>query len=182
MKKILAVLMAAVALVSLASCGGKTKPTKGTETTAANQLTLPGEDSKLFGSVPKPDAELTRTNTGRDSKGYVYQWEFKGMDYEGFKAYVAELKEAGFSYYSTSALAIVAKEPEFKKTAKEAGYTAGWLGMRKGLYVSAMWYGDEFFEKNKITGPNCRILFYTYNPFITEESSAKMKSESKKAQ
>ena len=170
MKKILAVILAAVTLLSFASCGGKNKP-KGAENTTVDQLTLPGEDSKLFGDVPQPDAELTRYNSGKDKKGYVYQWEFKGMDYEAFKDYVDQLKKADFTYHSTSAFAIAATEPALKKTAEECGYNAGWLGVRNGLYVSVMWYGDEFFEKHKISGPNCRIMFYTYNPFEKDESS-----------
>ena len=174
MKKIIAILLALAAIVSLAACSTKNKPTE-TTTAANNQQTLPGEDSKLFENVPKPTAELTRTNTGKDAKGYVYQWEFKGMDYDGFKDYVNELKEAGFAYYSTSAYAIISKEPEFKKTAKECNYNATWLGVRSGLYVNVMWYGDEFFKKNDITGPNCRILFYTYNPFTKAETSTEAK-------
>ena len=174
MKKIIAALLALITLVSLAACSKKDKP-DDEATTAGSQLTLPGEDSKLFGTVPKPDAELTRTNNGKDDNGYVYQWEFKGMDYDAFKDYVGELKEAGFAYYSTSAYAIISKEPEFKKTAKECNYNATWLGVRSGLYVNVMWYGDEFFKKNDITGPNCRILFYTYNPFTKAETSTEAK-------
>ena len=166
MKKFLAILLAVLTLLSFASCAGKKNPTEA----EVDQLTLPGEDSKLFGSVPKPKAELTRYNSGKDNKGYTYQWEFKGMDYDEFKDYVDDLKKADFVYYSTSAYAIIAKEPEFKKTAEECGYTASWLGVRSGLYVSVMWYGDEFFEKHQITGPNCRVMFYTYNPFATEKA------------
>ncbi len=174
MKKIIAILLALAAVLSLAACKGKTDPAdSSTATTVKNGPTLPGEDSKLFANVPKPKAELTRSNTGRDDHGYVYQWEFKGMSYEDFKAYVDELKKAGFTYYSTSAYAIIAKEPEFKKTAEECGYTASWLGVRSGLYVYPTWYGDEFLEKNKITGPNCRVIFYTYNPFTTEATTVK---------
>lgn len=170
MKKIIAALLALITLVSLAACSKNDKP-DDEATTANNGPTLPGEDSKLFENVPKPDAELTHTNTGKDDKGYVYQWEFKGMDYDGFKDYVNELKEAGFAYYSTSAYAIISKEPEFKKTAKECNYNATWLGVRSGLYVYITWYGDEFFKKNDITGPNCRIIFYTYNPFTKAEDT-----------
>ena len=122
MKKITALLFLLVTLVSLAACSAKKEPTE--PTTVREQLTLPGEDSLLFGSVPKPDAELTRYNSGRNDTGYTYQWEFNGMSYEAFKAYVDELKKAEFTYYSTSAYASPDREPAFKKTAKECGYTA----------------------------------------------------------
>ena len=168
-KRILAVLLAVISLLSFASCGGRKKTTA--DNTEVERLTLPGDDSLLFGSVPKPKAELTRYNSGKDKKGYTYQWEFKGMSYDEFKDYVNDLKKVDFAYFSTSVYANVAKEPAFKKTAEECGYTASWLGVRSGLYVSVMWYGDEFFEKHKITGPNCRVMFYTYNPFATENAS-----------
>ena len=87
MKKIIAILLALAALLSLAACKGKTDPAdSSTATTVKNGPTLPGEDSKLFADVPKPKAELTYTHTGKDDHGYVYQWEFKGMSYEDFKA------------------------------------------------------------------------------------------------
>ncbi len=176
MKKCLALLLALAAVVSLAACKAKKNPTDDAATTVKSIHTLPGEDSKLFANVPKPTAELTYTNTGKDNNGYVYQWEFKGMDYDEFKDYVDELKKAEFTYYSTSANAVAAKEPAFKKTAKECGYTASWLGVRSGLYVYLSWYGDEFFEKNNITGPNCRVMFYTYNPFTKAETSTEAAS------
>ena len=175
MKKIIAILLALAAVVSLAACKAKNDPAAATAATTLNRHTLPGEDSKLFANVPKPKAEVTYTRTGKDDHGYVYQWEFKGMSYEEFKQYVDELKKADFKYHSTSANPLAAKEPEFKKNAKDCNYNANWLGVRSGLYVYATWYGDEFFEKNQITGPNCRLMFYTYNPFTKAETTAASK-------
>ncbi|HBL41343.1 MAG TPA: hypothetical protein DDY98_07190 [Ruminococcaceae bacterium] len=176
MKKIIAFLLAAAAVFSLTACTVKNdKADDNTASTVTALYTLPGKKSALFGDVPQPDWELTFYNRGQDDWGFVYQWEFKGTDYKQFKSYIDDLKKADFAYYSTSNYRVAPeKEPEFADKAKDCGYNATWVGVRKGLYVTVMWYGDEFFEKHNITGPNCRVMFYTYNPFrLPETTTAK---------
>ncbi len=182
MKKQIALLLAAAAVFSLTACTAKKdKPDDSSAAVfSTNPVTLPSKDDLLFGDVPRPDAQVTMCNKGMDDYGFVYQWEFKGMDYKDFKSYVEQLKKADFAYYSTMTYSInPEEEPTFAAKEKDCNYTASWLGVRRGFFVTVMWYGDEFFEKNNITGPNCRVMFYTYNPFRLPETTAKSETTTK---
>ncbi len=166
MKKILCIILAAAAIISLAACSGK--PSDGSAadetTTAAAELVWP--NNAFFKDIPSVGNNITFYNEEKNDKGYTYTFFADELDYDDFCKYIAELEKAGFSVYKESLLSTIKTEDMLPKKLEDGTYNASWIGNRRGVYVAAQWYGDEYYEKNNLPeDSNVRLVFYTYNAF-----------------
>lgn len=171
MKKILCLLLAGSLLFSLAACGEKNKPETTTQPTT---VVLPQDkrfawpDNALFGDVPGIREEFEFYNENKNDKGYTYEFATSGVSYDEFRTYIAKLEEAGFGIYKDSLLDTIKTSDVLPEILAEGKFNAVWSGNRRGLYVAAFWYGDEYYENSGLTKSyNVRLTFYTYNAFET---------------
>ncbi len=165
MKKFLCVILAVASVMSLAAC--TEKPTDaGAETTTASSASPMWPDNAFFKDIPSVGDNITFYNDDKNEKGYTYSFAADGMDYDDFRSYIAELEKAGFSVYKTSPLSTVTTEDMLPEKLDDGTYNASWIGNRRGIYVAAQWYGDEYYAQNNLPADNnVRLVFYTYNAF-----------------
>jgi|GEM_PF-6184116 len=163
MKKILCILLALVSIVSLAACSKD--PTDGSiETTTEETYTWP--DNVFFKDIPAIDGKINFYKDDKNDQGYTYTFFADELDYDDFRKYIAELEEAGFSVYKKSLLSTNTTEDMLPKKLEDGTYNASWIGNRRGVYIAAQWYGDEYYKENNLPEDNnVRLTFYTYNPF-----------------
>lgn len=167
MKKLICILLAFSLVLCLAACGEKepgTTQQSGESTTAHPGYAWP--DNSLFGDVPGPKDYVDRYKKSKNDQGYVYEFAVEDISYEEFRAYIFELEEAGFNIYDPSGLGLAKTEDRLPKSLDEDVFNASWSGNRRGLYVAAFWFGDEYYEKHDLAQDvNLRLTFYTYNAF-----------------
>ncbi len=164
MKKLLCITLAILSIVSLAACSKEPENNIVVETKAPSVYSWP--DTALFKDVPAVSGTIGFYRENQNDKGYTYAFGSDGVDYKGFCAYIAELEKAGFEFYDVTGLDITDTEDVLPEELEEGTYNASWLGKRRGLYISAQWYGDEYYEKNNLPKDNnVRLTFYTYNAF-----------------
>lgn len=172
MKKILCVLLAAAVLFSLAACGDNSKSdettTQPTTVVLPQDKRFPWPDNALFGDVPGIKDSFEYYSENKTDKGYTYEFAANGVSYDEFRAYIAELEGAGFSIYKKSLLDTITTADVLPESLAEGKHNAVWSGNRRGLYLAAFWYGDEYYEANGLEKSyNVRLTFYTYNAFET---------------
>lgn len=163
MKKFLCAILAVAVVFSLAACSKK--PTEGNdENTTLSSSVWP--DNAFFKDIPAIDGTITLYQDNKNESGYTYSFFVDGVDYKSFCSYIAELEKAGFGIYSSSPLNTQKTEDMLPEKLDDGVYNATWLGKRRGVYVAAQWYGDEYYEANGLPADsNVRLVFYTYNPF-----------------
>ena len=166
MKKLLCIILAAVAVASLAACSEK--PTTGNTANDSAVTTKPftWPDNVFFKDIPSVGDTITMYNEDKNDKGYTYTFFADEIDYDDFRDYIKDLEKAGFSVYKKSLLSTNTTEDMLPKKLEEGTYNASWIGNRRGIYVAAQWYGDEYYEQNNLPkDSNVRLTFYTYNVF-----------------
>lgn len=166
MKKLLCIILAAVAVASLAACSKK--PTNDNTANESIETTeqLIWPNNAFFKDIPSVGDTITLYNEEKNDKGYTYTFFADEIDYDDFCDYIAELEEAGFSVYRPSLSSTTKTEDMLPKKLEEGTYNASWIGNRRGIYVAAQWYGDEYYEQNNLPeDSNVRLIFYTYNAF-----------------
>lgn len=172
MKKLLCVLLAGSLVFGLAACGGddSSESTEPETTTVVlpQDKTFPWPDNALFGDVPAIKEQVEYYKDNKNDKGYTYEFAANDISYDEFRAYIASLEEAGFGIYKDSLIDTVETADVLPEKLAEGKNNAVWSGNRRGLYVAAFWYGDEYYEANGLEQSyNVRLTFYTYNAFET---------------
>ncbi len=172
MKKIICMLLAGLFVFGLAACGGDETPeTTEKETTTVlmpDEKTFPWPDNALFGDVPAIKDRVEYYKDNKSDKGYTYEFAVNGISYDEFRTYIAELEKAGFGIYKDSLLDTVTTADVLPEKLADGKSNASWSGNRRGLYIAAFWYGDEYYEANGLEKSyNVRLTFYTYNAFET---------------
>ncbi len=163
MKKILCVILALVSIMSLAACSGKPEEQTAPQT---NTNAIQWPDNAFFKDIPSVGDTITFYEDNKNEQGYTYTFFADDMTYGDFRAYVAKLEEAGFSVYKESLLSTITTEDMLPEKLDEGTYNASWIGNRRGVYIAAQWYGDEYYEQNNLPqDSNVRLVFYTYNAF-----------------
>lgn len=169
MKKILCALLAVSLVFGLAACGGNDTPETTTQPTTVvlpQDKTFPWPDNALFGDVPALKEQVEFYKENKNDKGYTYEFAVNGVSYDEFRTYIAKLEDAGFGIYKDSLLDTIKTSDVLPEKLAEGKYNAVWSGNRRGLYVAAFWYGDEYYENNGLAQSyNVRLTFYTYNAF-----------------
>ncbi len=151
-------------VLCLAACGDKTPDVSDESTVAQPGYTWP--DGALFGDVPGPKERVDSFESKKNDEGYVYEITVKDISYEDFRAYILELEKAGFEIYDPSGLGLAKTEDRLPEKLGEDVFNASWAGDRRGLYIAAFWFGDEYYEKHDLAQDvNLRLTFYTYNAF-----------------
>lgn len=165
MKKLLCAILALITVVSLAACSKDPDPTNTDVTTKApSAYTWP--DNVLFKDVPALKDTISFYNETKDENGYVYTLFADDITYDEFCDYIDKLEKAEFNIYDTTGLNITTTDDILPDSLPEGKHNASWLGKRRGLYIAANWYGDEFYEENGLPkDSNVRIYFYTYDAF-----------------
>ncbi len=168
MKKLLCIVLALVSVVSLAACSGN--PTNNNETTDPSKETVTEvytwPDNVLFKDIPSLSDNITYYNHGENENGHTFTFFADGFDYKEFCAYIKKLEDAEFNYYDLSNLDIYDTEDVLPEELEDGTFNASWIGKRRGLYVSAQWYGDEYYEENNLPKDNnVRLTFYSYDVF-----------------
>lgn len=162
MKKIICALLAASLLFCFAGCN---KNLGGDETTVVEKTFTWPEDA-FFKDIPAPGGKIKNFNDSKNDKGYIYEISVDEIDYEEFCEYIAKLEGAGFGIYKSSPLSSLETEDVLPEKPADGIYNATWSGNRRGVYVAAFWYGDEYYEKYDLPkDSNVRLTFYTYNAF-----------------
>ncbi len=163
MKKFLCIILALISIMSLAACSDKPKEQQPIQPTS-DSVTWP--DNAFFKDIPSVGDTITLYEDSKTEKGYSYTFFADDITYDEFCAYIAKLEEAGFGVYKTSLLSSTTTEDMLPKELPEGTYNASWLGNRRGVYVAAQWYGDEYYKQNNLPeDSNVRLVFYTYNAF-----------------
>ncbi len=166
MKKILCIILVAVAVASLAACSEKPTDDNASSEAAATTEPLIWPNNAFFKDIPSVGDTITLYNEEKNDKGYTYTFFADEMDYDDFREYIAELEKAGFSVYKESLLSTIKTEDMLPKKLESGTYNASWIGNRRGVYVAAQWYGDEYYKENNLPeDSNVRLVFYTYNAF-----------------
>lgn len=164
MKKILCIILALISVVSLAACSKD--PGEEQAPQAADTKADKWPDNAFFKDIPSVGDNITFYNEDKNEKGYTYTFFADEMDYDDFRAYIAKLEEAGFAIYDTSVLSTKKTEDLLPEKLEDGTFNASWLGKRRGVYVAAQWYGDEYYKANDLPeDSNLRLVFYTYNAF-----------------
>lgn len=165
MKKLLCILLALTTVISFAACSKK-EPGNETEKIELTTPTYTWPDNVFFEDIPDVGGTITFYKDNKDDKGYTFTFFADDLDYDDFRKYVKELEKAGFSIYKPSLLSSTTTEDMLPEKLEKGTYNASWLGNRRGVYVAAQWYGDEYYEKNNLPqDSNVRLVFYTYNAF-----------------
>ena len=173
MKKLLCAVLAGALVFGLAACSGDDTPETTTQpepTTVVlpQDKTFAWPDNALFGDVPAIKERVEYYRENKNDKGYTYEFAANGISYDEFRAYIAALEEAGFSIYKDSLLDTIKTADVLPEKLAEGKNNVVWSGNRRGLYVAAFWYGDEYYEANGLEQSyNVRLTFYTYNAFET---------------
>ncbi len=166
-KRFLCALLAASMLFCLAACGDKTPD--GSETTtfvAPADKTFPWPDNAFFADIPAVAEYVKNIKQTQNDQGYVYEITVDEIDYKTFREYIEKLEDAGFGIYKVSPLSDMTTEDMLPEKLAEDKFNASWQGNRRGVYVAAFWYGDEYYEKYGLPeDSNLRLTFYTYNAF-----------------
>ena len=161
MKKLFCVILAILSIVSLAACSDKPAETPTTE-----PVTYSWPDNALFKDVPAVCGTIYFYRENKNDQGYTYSFGADGASYKDFRNYIAELEKAGFEIYSATVLNTTKTEDILPEKLDDDTFNASWIGKRRGLYVAAQWYGDEYYEQNNLPkDSNVRLTFYTYNVF-----------------
>lgn len=164
MKKLLCITLAILSIVSLAACSKEPENNQVVETKAPTVHNWP--DNALFKDIPAVHGTIGFYRENKNEQGYTYAFGSTGSDYKDFCAYIAELEKAGFEFYDMTGLNITDTEDVLPEELEEGTYNASWIGKRRGLYVAAQWYGDEYYKQNELPeDSNIRLTFYTYNAF-----------------
>ena len=162
MKKLLCAFLAIAAVLSLAACSSD--PSDDVTTKAPTTYAWP--DNAFFKDIPAIKDSVTLYNEEKNDQGYTYTFHVADVDYKEFCEYIANLEKSEFEIYSTSPLNTTTTKDLLPDELPDGTYNASWLGKRRGVYVAASWYGDEYYEANNLPQDNnLRIVFYTYNPF-----------------
>lgn len=166
MKKIVCTLLAVSMLFCFAACSEKPFADNDGASGASQHDGYAWPDNALFGDVPALSEYTDGYKESKNDNGYVYEFSLDEMSYEAFRAYIAELEAAGFTIYDPTGFGLANTQERLPETLAEDVYNASWAGNRRGLYVSAFWFGDEYYEKNDLYADhNVRLTFYTYNAF-----------------
>ncbi len=165
MKKIICAVLAAVLVLCFAGCSKDDAPEE-TTVVLPEDKTFPWPDNAFFKDIPGPDGEIKNFKESNNDKGYIYEVVADGMDYKEFCEYIAQLEQAGFGIYKSSPLSDLKTEDVLPEKLGKDAHNASWSGNRRGVYVAAFWYGDEYYEKYDLPKDNnVRLTFYTYNAF-----------------